>query len=1105
MHRCSAVAVQELLPTLSFGLGLLFKTFSNRSETMRLSQRPERILPGYFFLSALIVVFIRLFGNLHWAELIGAGLNYVFPIVGSSYLSALFLVVTAHALVRHKRLGFWLATAFFAVELLGAALLLMSVAFAYEEVTIYLSVEDIIQTSVLALILLALFIVLLRARSTYSAPLSEAAFRRALLTAVVGIAITALLALLVGFFFVGERPTLSRLLRQLTLSPDDYIPQVQFVLALGALLTLVASAAALLFSRAKTQFQGLDEELQLRRLLLDQDEHDADSLGYFATRRDKGVIFSPDAKAAVAYRNVMDSCLAAGDPIGLRDHWDAAIQAFLAFADQQGLAPAAIGTSRDGAAAFARAGMKVRALGDESVVDVDRFRLDNPKLVDVHRSYKRLIAEGYSVRIRRHKDISGQEMHRLIAFADRWRQNGDDRGFSMALGRLGDPLDGDCVMIEALDAEGQTRGLLSFVPWGRTGLSLDVMRRDLEHAANGVTEFMVAALLMGARELGVKRVSLNFAFLRETIAAGEDVGATLPQKISRGAVALMSRKFQIEQLYRSNMKYDPQWLTRYLCWRNSSDLAAIAVALGLAEGQISVPLANDGAREQPIYQAANPAIVEFLSHAKPTIPEPHYPQQVKQKMQRREALLAEGEDPYPTDFQREQRLSALEALAPGAAVSTAGRVIGRSDHGGVQFYRLRDWDSEFQVLIEREQVGRDELRKLKFEIAIGDHIGVEGVMGASRNGTASVIARSIRLTSKALRPVPRTAPSDEEVRVRQRYVDLISNPEARRMLRTRSAIIQAVRDTLLSERFLEVETPLLQTIHGGANARPFRTHINAYNLDLYLRIAPELYLKRLMVGGVDRVFEIGRNFRNEGADATHNPEFTMLEAYQAYGDYNSMRELTRTIVLNAAMAANGHTRIKGTGPDGREHEVDLSRPWRVLSVHEGIAQASGQPITPDTPIEDLQRLAEQHGIDPTGLSRGALVIELHEELSEQFAIEPTFYIDFPTEVSPLTRQHRKDPRVAEKWDLICFGAEVATAYSELIDPVVQRERFMEQSLLAAGGDPEAMEVDEDFLKALEYAMPPSGGMGMGIDRLVMMLCDKNIRQTIAFPLVKPNA
>ncbi|WP_164931180.1 bifunctional lysylphosphatidylglycerol synthetase/lysine--tRNA ligase LysX [Corynebacterium pelargi] len=1072
---------------------------------MRLSQRPERILPGYFFLSALIVVFIRLFGNLHWAELIGAGLNYVFPIVGSSYLSALFLVVTAHALVRHKRLGFWLATAFFAVELLGAALLLMSVAFAYEEVTIYLSVEDIIQTSVLALILLALFIVLLRARSTYSAPLSEAAFRRALLTAVVGIAITALLALLVGFFFVGERPTLSRLLRQLTLSPDDYIPQVQFVLALGALLTLVASAAALLFSRAKTQFQGLDEELQLRRLLLDQDEHDADSLGYFATRRDKGVIFSPDAKAAVAYRNVMDSCLAAGDPIGLRDHWDAAIQAFLAFADQQGLAPAAIGTSRDGAAAFARAGMKVRALGDESVVDVDRFRLDNPKLVDVHRSYKRLIAEGYSVRIRRHKDISGQEMHRLIAFADRWRQNGDDRGFSMALGRLGDPLDGDCVMIEALDAEGQTRGLLSFVPWGRTGLSLDVMRRDLEHAANGVTEFMVAALLMGARELGVKRVSLNFAFLRETIAAGEDVGATLPQKISRGAVALMSRKFQIEQLYRSNMKYDPQWLTRYLCWRNSSDLAAIAVALGLAEGQISVPLANDGAREQPIYQAANPAIVEFLSHAKPTIPEPHYPQQVKQKMQRREALLAEGEDPYPTDFQREQRLSALEALAPGAAVSTAGRVIGRSDHGGVQFYRLRDWDSEFQVLIEREQVGRDELRKLKFEIAIGDHIGVEGVMGASRNGTASVIARSIRLTSKALRPVPRTAPSDEEVRVRQRYVDLISNPEARRMLRTRSAIIQAVRDTLLSERFLEVETPLLQTIHGGANARPFRTHINAYNLDLYLRIAPELYLKRLMVGGVDRVFEIGRNFRNEGADATHNPEFTMLEAYQAYGDYNSMRELTRTIVLNAAMAANGHTRIKGTGPDGREHEVDLSRPWRVLSVHEGIAQASGQPITPDTPIEDLQRLAEQHGIDPTGLSRGALVIELHEELSEQFAIEPTFYIDFPTEVSPLTRQHRKDPRVAEKWDLICFGAEVATAYSELIDPVVQRERFMEQSLLAAGGDPEAMEVDEDFLKALEYAMPPSGGMGMGIDRLVMMLCDKNIRQTIAFPLVKPNA
>jgi lysyl-tRNA synthetase, class II len=379
-------------------------------------------------------------------------------------------------------------------------------------------------------------------------------------------------------------------------------------------------------------------------------------------------------------------------------------------------------------------------------------------------------------------------------------------------------------------------------------------------------------------------------------------------------------------------------------------------------------------------------------------------------------------------------------------------------------------------------------------------------MVLSRSGELSLQVRSWTLTAKSLRPLPdkHRGITDPEARVRQRYLDLTMRPAARRQLAARSAAIRAVRETLQGYGFLEVETPILQTIHGGANARPFQTHVNAYDLDLYLRIAPELYLKRLMVGGVDRVFEIGRNFRNEGADATHNPEFTMLEAYEAYGDYTTMRLLVQDIIRNAAVAANGTTVVRGTDADGVPHEVDLSEPFRVTTVNEAISAAAGVEITANTDKAALVRLAHslQINIDDSW-TRGNILLELYEHLCEHRTVTPTFYCDFPAEVSPLTRQHRVDPRLAERWDLVCFGAEIGTAYSELVDPVEQRARLTAQSLQAAGGDLEAMELDEDFLTALEYAMPPSGGLGMGVDRLIMMLTGKTIRDTVLFPMVRP--
>ena len=327
------------------------------------------------------------------------------------------------------------------------------------------------------------------------------------------------------------------------------------------------------------------------------------------------------------------------------------------------------------------------------------------------------------------------------------------------------------------------------------------------------------------------------------------------------------------------------------------------------------------------------------------------------------------------------------------------------------------------------------------------------------------------------------------------------NADSRGQLQARSRAVTAIRNMLTGDGYLEVETPILQTVHGGANARPFVTHINAYDMQLYMRIAPELFLKRLLVGGVEKVFEIGRNFRNEGVDFKHNPEFTSIEAYHAHGDYWSMLKLTEEMIRTACIAVHGSTVFRHDG-----EEVDLGADFPVKTVHGAISEALGEQVSPDTTLEQWRRHAGAAGIETRDdWSSLDVLEEVYDELVEAKTRQPTFYLDYPTEKSPLTRQHRVDPRLAERWDLVAFGSEIGCAYSELVDPMEQRRRLTAQSLLAAGGDPEAMELDEDFLAMLEYAMPPTGGMGMGIDRLVMLLTGKNIRDTIAFPLVRPGS
>jgi lysyl-tRNA synthetase class 2 len=417
---------------------------------------------------------------------------------------------------------------------------------------------------------------------------------------------------------------------------------------------------------------------------------------------------------------------------------------------------------------------------------------------------------------------------------------------------------------------------------------------------------------------------------------------------------------------------------------------------------------------------------------------------------------------------------------------------------------LREGDgTELQAMFSLDKIGENQLEIWKSEIDLGDIVSVTGEVITSKRGELSILANSFMLAAKSLRPLPvEHKPLSEESRVRMRYVDLIVRPEARSNARLRPAVMKSLRQTFSSRDFLEVETPMLQVMHGGAAARPFKTFSNAYEMDLFLRIAPELYLKRCVVGGLEKVFEINRNFRNEGADSSHSPEFAMIETYEAYGDWHTMAQLTKNLVQDAAKAVFGSHKVKHH--DGKE--LDLGGDWNQISLFEAISKAVGEKVTGESSIDELKKIATKLGIklDPKWI-KGKIAEEIFEHTAIKTLTAPTFVMGFPIDTSPLVRAHRDTPGVAEKWDLYVEGFELATGYSELIDPVIQRERLVEQAKLGASGDLEAMGLDEDFLKAMEHGMPPMGGMGMGVDRLLMALTGLGIRETILFPLVKPTA
>ncbi|WP_276674487.1 lysine--tRNA ligase [Collinsella stercoris] len=475
----------------------------------------------------------------------------------------------------------------------------------------------------------------------------------------------------------------------------------------------------------------------------------------------------------------------------------------------------------------------------------------------------------------------------------------------------------------------------------------------------------------------------------------------------------------------------------------------------------------------------------------------------------RAALYEAGKNPYPEHSSVTDHAADLLVRYEGLAneesasetVTVGGRVVAKRGQGKIMFLVLRDPSADIQLFCRVNDVEEESWATLK-KLDLGDIIQATGVVTRTKRGELSVAPRELKLLSKAVRPLPEKfhGLSDKETRYRQRYVDLIVNEDVRETFRKRSAIISTFRRYMEDDGYMEVETPILQSIQGGATAKPFITHFNALNQENYLRIATELHLKRLLVGGYERVFEIGRIFRNEGMDLTHNPEFTTMEAYRAYSDLEGMKELAEGVIKAAATAVGLEGAIEYQG-----QQIDLFSPWASRSMTEIVSDVLGREVTLDTPVEELFAACAERGIETKPeWTAGKLIAEIYDELGEDTIVNPTFVCDYPVEVSPLAKRNEEDPRLTHRFELVIAGHEYANAFSELNDPVDQAERFAAQMAEKAGGDDEAMEYDEDYVRALEYGMPPAGGIGIGIDRVVMLLTNStSIRDVLLFPHMKP--
>ncbi|OKL49269.1 bifunctional lysylphosphatidylglycerol synthetase/lysine--tRNA ligase LysX [Boudabousia marimammalium] len=905
------------------------------------------------------------------------------------------------------------------------------------------------------------------------------------------------------------------------------VPHSPNPLGLGiSLAGVVVLVSALLYFFRSYRAVGTtrEEDLRVRRLI---NEFPEDSLSYYATRAERSVVFSPNGRAAVSYALSSGAAIAAADPIGDPQYWHEAIREWVKLCYRSGWALGVLSASESGARAYQQAGFHFHAMGDEAIVYPDRFNFSAQQMRGLSKSVRRVRRHGIRIEVRRMNQIPAPELRELRQAAELYR-NGDERGFTMSLDRILDIEDGRTMVVTA--REGDTlHALLTFVPWGANGLSLSLMRRN-PRSVNGVIEAMVVHLIESAKDISITRISLNFAMFRHAFVAGESVTANLFHRLVLTLMRFGSRFWQLESLYESNARYQPEWFPRYMGVRHSSQTLSVLLACGRLEGFL--PRFGFAQAEGRLWQVDEEYLTEVrqIEQPDPSVVADSLRLSEQERVRRSKArrLERKGREIYPAGVEAGEPLSVVRELAircttgqvSSAQVVTSGRIRVIRNLGGIIFTEIYSDGEKLQLMIERDQLPEADFQDFSC-LDLGDMVRITGVPARSRRGEPSVQVKSWQLLAKSLRPWPATHQVlDAATRMRERALHLAHTPDALELIKMRSRAVRAVRTELDAEGFLEVETPILQSVKGGANARPFVTYLRAYGSDVFLRIAPELYLKQLAVAGMGAIFELGRSFRNEGADATHNPEFTSLEAYRAGADYHDMRLLTQRLFQAAARAVHGQEICLrprsesdfGKLPVARTVEgvemvaFDISGDWPVVPVLSAVSAACGYEITTEISAERLVEICREYQIEvPAVAEPGELITALYDELVEARTVAPTFYTDFPVSTSPLTRRSRRDPALAERWDLVAFGMELGTAYTELTDPRDQRERFVQQSLVAAAGDPEAMSVDEGFLSALELGMPPTGGLGLGIDRMIMLLTGTNIRQTLAFPFVRPRS
>ena len=761
--------------------------------------------------------------------------------VARSIFGVVLLFLLTGALLRRKRFAMWIVVAVQATGVVYAA------ATANQAVSLYRirvlaglpgAVGDQIAAYLGGVFGIAAIACLVWSRPAFPARRSPGSFGAAALTLAVGMIFSVAVAIALAEIF--GPPSTHRwdsviLGLRAALDLDALVPPRPAAphlppwadTATSALSAVVVIAAVAVFLRSGRRLRPPDPHTELAvRTLLATGGHQ-DSLGYFATRRDKSIVSGADGRAAIGYRVIASVSLAAADPVGDPAAWPAAIDSWLTEARTYGWVPAALSPGREAAQAFVDAGLRAIPLGDEAIIDAAGFSLAGPAMKAVRQAVVRLQRSGYTVSIRRHRDIDAAEMSRIAALAEQWRGDAPERGFSMALSRLGDPVDGGCVLVLAHRPDGVPAGILSLVPWGAGGVSLDLMRRD-RTSANGVVELMVTTLIERSGEFGVHRISLNFAMFRAVFAAADEFGAGPVTRLNNAVLGVFSRFFQLESLYRSNAKYQPRWVTRYLCIDSILSLPRVAIAAGIAEGFLPQPQRTAGFTSPAWLVSAVADLQDAAPVPRPAAPASR-PEQERIRRARLAALAAAGMTGYPVSTPRTGALPDVLGRPNGAVVSVAGRVERLRNLGGVAFATLVADGRHLQLLLDRSEVGVEPLVLWHRTVDRGDIISATGVLGHSKSGERSLIVTQWTMAAKSLRPLPRTGvtPANPEKRARDRSAELITDRHAASMIVTRATAVTALRTAFRGRGFLEVETPVLQPVHGGATARPFTTQFHA--------------------------------------------------------------------------------------------------------------------------------------------------------------------------------------------------------------------------------------------------------------------------------------